>query len=222
MNPRIHPDAKISRDAQIHESVYVDAGAVVWEGTRIWHFTHVRENAQIGMDCRIGANCEIGPHVIIMNRCAIQNNVSIYAGVGLCDNVFIGPSVVFTNDLWPRADQDGESWRPLQTLVCNGASIGANATILAGICIGEYAMIGAGAVVTKDVDPYTVVAGNPAVKIGDVDGHGGAMVKPEPIQYLGPACGTSGRPHVVKYGKAVCKTCGTGMADFDGAPWRHE
>jgi UDP-2-acetamido-3-amino-2,3-dideoxy-glucuronate N-acetyltransferase len=151
--------------ALIHISSYADAGAVVGRGTRIWHFCHILPGVVIGENCSIGQNVMIGPNVKIGNGCKIQNNVSIYDGVELGDDIFCGPSCVFTNVNNPRAAVSRkDEFRP--TSVGRGASIGANATIVCGHSLGEYCFIGAGAVVTKDVPPFALMAGNPARRIG--------------------------------------------------------
>jgi UDP-2-acetamido-3-amino-2,3-dideoxy-glucuronate N-acetyltransferase len=149
----------------IHRSSYVDDGAVVGRGTKIWHFCHVLPRTVIGENCSIGQNVMIGPNARIGNGCKIQNNVSIYDGVELADDVFCGPSCVFTNVNNPRADVSRkDEFR--KTPVGRGASIGANATIVCGHLLGEYCFIGAGAVVTKDVPAFALIAGNPARRIG--------------------------------------------------------
>ncbi len=149
----------------VHESSYVDEGVEIGEGTKIWHFSHILKGSKIGKNCIIGQNVVIGPDVTIGNRCKIQNNVSLYKGVTLEDEVFCGPSCVFTNVYNPRAFIERKhEFRP--TLVKRGATIGANATIVCGVTIGEYALIAAGAVVKKDVPPYAIVAGVPAKQIG--------------------------------------------------------
>jgi UDP-2-acetamido-3-amino-2,3-dideoxy-glucuronate N-acetyltransferase len=150
-------------DFFVHESSYVDPGVKIGAGTSIWHFCHVLCGVRIGKDCRIGQNVVIGPRVVIGNNVKIQNNVSVYPGVTLEDDVFCGPSMVFTNVHTPRSAfprNRAEDFLP--TLVRRGASIGANATIVCGNTIGEHALVGAGSVVTKDVPPYAVVYGNPA------------------------------------------------------------
>ncbi len=154
-----------------HDTAVVDDGASVGEETRIWHFSHVMSTAVIGCGCVIGQNVYIGENVTIGNGAKIQNNVSIYEGVELEYDVFIGPSVVFTNVINPRAfiERKDEFQR---TLVKKCASIGANATILCGVTIGAYAMIGAGSVVTKDVPDFAIVKGNPAKVYGRVDKEG--------------------------------------------------
>ncbi len=133
----------------------------IGEGTKIWHFAHIREDAKIGRDCTIGKSVYIDTGVEIGNRVKIQNFVSVYKGLKIEDDVLIGPSVTFTNDLYPRAFSWGED-KITPTVVKKGASIGANSTIVCGVVIGEYAMIGAGSVVTKDVTPFGLVYGNPA------------------------------------------------------------
>ncbi|HVA38910.1 MAG TPA: acyltransferase [Candidatus Dormibacteraeota bacterium] len=147
----------------VHESSYVDEPSSIGEGTKIWHFSHVMPNAVIGRNCSIGQNVVISPRVTIGNNVKIQNNVSVYEGVILEDDVFCGPSMVFTNVTTPRsAFPRNTSADYRQTLVKRGASIGANATIVCGVTIGEHAFIGAGAVVTRDVPPHALVYGNPA------------------------------------------------------------
>ena len=151
----------------VHESSYVDEGVEIGSGTRIWHFCHLLGGVRLGRDCRIGQNIVIGPDVVIGNNVKIQNNVSIYRGVTLEDDVFCGPSMVFTNVAVPRsAVPRNQAEDCLPTLVKRGASIGANATIICGNTIGEHALIGAGAVVTRDVPPYALVYGNPARQRG--------------------------------------------------------
>lgn len=145
----------------IHESSYADKGVNVGRGTQVWHFCHILKGSKIGRNCKIGQNVVIGPDVKIGNNVKIQNNVSIYKGVTLQDNVFCGPSCVFTNVFNPRSSIPRMS-QAKKTLVMKGATIGANATILCGIRIGRFSFIGAGAVVTKDVPDYALVYGNPA------------------------------------------------------------
>jgi acetyltransferase-like isoleucine patch superfamily enzyme len=145
---------------QTHSTAVVEAGAHVGEGTRIWHFAHVREGAKIGTDCTIGKDVFVDSGAIIGDRCKIQNGVSVYSGVTLENEVFVGPNAVFTNDLRPRAMP--VSWEIVPTLVRDGASIGANATIVCGSEVGSYAMVAAGAVVTHDVAAHELVIGNPA------------------------------------------------------------
>lgn len=158
-------------DVFIHESSYVDEGCQIGRGTKIWHFCHIMSGCVIGEDCNIGQNVVISPNVVLGRGCKVQNNVSVYTGVRCEDEVFLGPSMVFTNVLNPRAAVSRkDEFRP--TILKHGASIGANATIVCGHTLGEYCMIGAGAVVTKDVPAYALMAGNPARQIGWVNKHG--------------------------------------------------
>lgn len=150
----------------VHESSYVDEGASVGEGTKIWHFCHIQGGAVIGRGCSLGQNVNVGAHVRIGNGCKLQNNVSLYEGVTLEDDVFCGPSCVFTNDLTPRAKYPKGRAAYHRTLVKQGASIGANATIVCGHVIGKWALIASGAVVTKDVPDHAVMMGVPARQCG--------------------------------------------------------
>ncbi len=157
----------------VHGSSHVDENVEIGEGTSIWHFSHVQSGARIGENCSIGQNVNIGNNVIIGNNVKIQNNVSVYEGVELEDYVFCGPSMVFTNITRPRSEfpQRGSRFY-VKTLVKKSASIGANATVLCGITVGEYAFVGAGAVVTKDVPAHSLVLGNPGDIVGWVDYEG--------------------------------------------------
>ena len=157
----------------IHESSYADENVEIGKGTKIWHFSHVQSGSNIGQKCTIGQNVNIGNNVKIGNFVKIQNNISVYEGVELEDYVFCGPSMVFTNIKLPRSEfpQRGSEFYS-KTLIKKSASIGANATIVCGITIGEYALIGSGAVITKDVPPYALVVGNPGRVIGKVDKKG--------------------------------------------------
>lgn len=151
----------------VHESAYVDEGAVVGEGVAIWHFTHVMDGAVIGERTKLGQNVFVGRGVEIGSGVKIQNNVSVYEGVVIEDDVFCGPSMVFTNVLTPRAPYPRLSSEDFeQTRVRRGASIGANATVVCGVTIGEWAMVGAGAVVTGDVPPHSIVVGIPGRQVG--------------------------------------------------------
>lgn len=163
--------AKIDPTAFVHPTAVVDGPSEIGAKTKIWHFCHVLGNSKIGERCAIGQNVSIGPDVTIGDGCKIQNNVSVYKGVTLEDDVFCGPSMVFTNVLTPRAFVERKSEFGA-TLVKKGATIGANATIVCGHTIGEYAMVGAGAVVTKNIQPYALVVGNPARRIGWVSRSG--------------------------------------------------
>ena len=150
----------------VHESSSIDGQVEIGDRTKIWHFCHIQSGAVIGADCSLGQNVNISSHVKIGNHVKIQNNVSVYEGVELEDYVFCGPSMVFTNDLTPRSQYPKGSAGYKKTLVKRGATIGANATIVCGITIGEYAMIAAGAVVTKNVEPYALMANVPARRVG--------------------------------------------------------
>ena len=154
-----------------HETAVIDSGCQIGAGTKIWHFSHIMPGAVIGRDCNIGQNVVVSPEVVLGNSVKVQNNVSIYTGVTCEDEVFLGPSMVFTNVINPRSGvvRRGDY---LPTIVRKGVSIGANATIVCGIEIGMYAFIGAGAVVIKDVKPYALVVGNPAVQKGWMSEYG--------------------------------------------------
>lgn len=149
----------------IHASAIVDEGAALGAGCKVWHFSHVLAGSHIGDNCILGQNVMVGPDVTIGSGCKVQNNVSIYKGVTLEEDVFCGPSCVFTNVLTPRAFVERKD-EFLPILVKKGATIGANAVIICGVTIGKFAMIGAGAVVTKDVPPHALVIGNPARRAG--------------------------------------------------------
>src|SRR5262249_39490793 len=154
----------MNRNYFVHESSYVDEPCQIGEGTKIWHFCHVMKGARIGRNCNIGQNVVISPDVVIGNNVKIQNNVSVYTGVELEDDVFCGPSMVFTNVINPRSHVSRKH-EYQRTLVKKGASIGANATIVCGVTLGKYSFIAAGAVVTKDVPDYALMAGVPAKQL---------------------------------------------------------
>jgi len=170
-----------------HPTAVIDEGCEIGEGTRIWHFCHIMSGARIGRNCILGQNVFVAKGVVLGNNVKVQNNVSIYAGVECADDVFLGPSMVFTNVLNPRsAVERKDEFR--RTFVGRGASIGANATIICGHDIGEFAFIGAGAVVTKDVPPFALVVGNPARRIGWM-------------------CACGERLHFDEHETAICKSC---------------
>jgi UDP-2-acetamido-3-amino-2,3-dideoxy-glucuronate N-acetyltransferase len=154
-----------------HETAVIDEGCRIGEGTKIWHFSHIMKNSIIGENCNIGQNVVVSPEVVLGNKVKVQNNVSIYTGVICEDEVFLGPSMVFTNITNPRSAITRRNQYE-KTRVKKGATIGANATIVCGHDIGEYAFIGAGAVVVKDVKPYALVVGNPSRQIGWMSEYG--------------------------------------------------
>ena len=160
----------------VHESSYADEGALIGEGTKIWHFCHIMGGAKIGKKCSIGQNVNVGSHAVIGDGVKIQNNVSVYDDVIIEDDVFCGPSCVFTNVINPRAFVERKN-EYKKTVIKKGASIGANATIVCGVTIGEYALIGAGSVVTKDIPAYALAYGNPARVKGEVDINGNIQYK---------------------------------------------
>jgi len=183
-------------DYFVHESSYVDAGAQIGKGTKIWHFSHVMPGAVIGERCNLGQNVVVMPGTRLGDNVKVQNNVSIYEGVELEDDVFCGPSCVFTNVLNPRSHVSRKhDYR--KTLVKRGASIGANATIVCGVTLGEYAFIGAGAVVTADVPAYALMVGVPA-------------------RHVGWMC-QCGERLIVARGAATCAACGSAYEETRGA-----
>jgi len=161
----------MSTDFFAHQSAVIDEGCQIGAGTKIWHFSHIMSNCIIGEKCNIGQNVVVSPEVILGRNVKVQNNVSIYSGVVCEDDVFLGPSMVFTNIKNPRSAIIRKDQYE-KTFIRKGASIGANATIICGIEMGEYAMIGAGAVVTKNVKPFALVVGNPSKQIGWVSEYG--------------------------------------------------
>ncbi len=159
----------------IHESSYVDDNVSIGDNTKIWHFSHILTHTTIGENCSFGQNCVVGPKVKVGNGVKVQNNISIYEGVEIEDDVFLGPSMVFTNVINPRAFiQRKEEFK--KTLLKQGCSIGANVTIVCGTTIGKYAMIGSGAVINKDVKPYALMVGVPAKQIGWVGKSGNTLI----------------------------------------------
>jgi UDP-2-acetamido-3-amino-2,3-dideoxy-glucuronate N-acetyltransferase len=182
----------------VHESSYVDEGSVVGEGTKIWHFSHVMSGVTIGRCCNIGQNVVISPGAVIGDNVKIQNNVSVYTGVTLEDDVFCGPSMVFTNVVNPRSHVSRkDEYR--QTIVRRGATLGANSTIVCGHSIGRYAFVGAGAIVTRDVPDYALVLGNPARVTGWMC-----------------ECGVKLASGAQRPAHARCAACGAQYADKDG------
>src|SRR4051812_14922885 len=164
----------MEHDFFAHPTALVDEGCKIGKGTKIWHFSHIMPNCTIGANCNIGQNVVISPDVVLGENVKVQNNVSIYTGVICEDDVFLGPSMVFTNVINPRSAVNRKN-EYLKTTVKKGASIGANATIVCGHDIGKYAFIGAGAVITKDVPDFALMAGNPARQIGWMSEHGAKL-----------------------------------------------
>jgi len=184
-----------------HETAVIDDGCTIGKDTKIWHFSHIMPNCTIGERCNIGQNVVVSPEVILGNNVKVQNNVSIYTGVICEDDVFLGPSMVFTNVINPRSAINRRN-QYLKTTVKKGVSIGANATIVCGNDIGEYAFIGAGAVVTKEVLPYALVVGNPAKQIGWISEYGHRLH----FNDLGEAiCPESNETYILKNGKVSKK-----------------
>ena len=184
----------------IHESAYVDADCQIGAGTKVWHFSHLMRGCHLGENCNIGQNVVIAEGVTLVRGCKVQNNVSIYQGVTCEDEVFLGPSMVFTNVLNPRAAVSRKSeYRP--TLLKKGTTVGANATIVCGHTLGEYCMIGAGAVVTRDVPAYALMTGVPARRTGWVSRHGEKLVFDENDHAVCPA---TGEEYVLQDGQCVC------------------
>lgn len=173
----------------VHASSYVDEGCEIGEGTKIWHFCHIQSGARIGAGCTLGQNVNVGCNVVVGDGCKLQNNVSLYEGVELEDHVFCGPSCVFTNDLTPRAKYPKGRENYKRTLIREGASIGANATVVCGHTVGRWAMIGAGAVVACDVPDHALMLGVPAAVAGYVCRCG------QRLRFEG--------------GRAACSACGT-------------
>lgn len=192
----------------IHESAYVDDGAVVGDDTRIWHFCHVNSGAVIGERCSLGQNVVVMPRTKIGNNVKIQNNVSVYEGVELEDDVFCGPSMVFTNVINPRSHVSRKhEYR--RTLVKRGASIGANATIVCGATLGEYAFVGAGAVVNRDVKPYALVVGVPARQVGWVCACGETLPRDQKT-------GRREDEKTSEGARVVCAACGSAYRLLEG------
>jgi UDP-2-acetamido-3-amino-2,3-dideoxy-glucuronate N-acetyltransferase len=193
----------VERNYFVHESSYIDEPCEIGEETKIWHFSHVMAGSKIGRRCNIGQNVVISPQVVIGDNVKIQNNVSVYTGVELEDDVFCGPSMVFTNVTNPRSHVSRkDEFR--KTLVKRGASIGANATIVCGHTIGRYAFIGAGAVVTRDVPDYAMAVGNPARVIGWMCKCGLRLnLSPDPSSADGATCSACAASYVKKNGLLI-------------------
>lgn len=182
-----------------HNTAVIDADCMIGNGTKIWHFSHIMSHCKIGKNCNIGQNVVVSPQVILGKNVKVQNNVSIYTGVICEDDVFLGPSMVFTNVINPRSAVIRKD-EYKQTIVKKGASIGANATIICGNNIGEYAMIGAGAVVTKEVLPYALVVGNPSKQIGWISEFGHRL---EFNSKNTAVCKESGDNYILKDNKVI-------------------
>ncbi|GAA0880922.1 acyltransferase [Algoriphagus jejuensis] len=179
-----------------HETAFIDEGCEIGKGTKIWHFSHIMSNCRLGKECNIGQNVVVSPEVVLGNNVKVQNNVSIYTGVTCADDVFLGPSMVFTNVTNPRSAVNRRG-QYSKTHVGKGVSIGANATIVCGHDIGEFAFIGAGAVVTKSIPAYALVVGNPARQIGWMSEYGHKLV----FDSSGLAeCAESGQKYQLKHG----------------------
>lgn len=192
-------------DVFVHESSYVDEGCEIGEGSKVWHFSHVMSGARIGKRCNIGQNVVVSPQVVIGDNVKIQNNVSIYTGVILEDDVFCGPSMVFTNVVNPRSHVSRKD-EYKTTLVKQGASLGANTTIVCGHTIGRFAFIGAGAVVTKDIPDYALVVGNPGRISGWMCQCGVKLASgtTPPVEATCAVCST--RYHATADGRAIAPT----------------
>jgi UDP-2-acetamido-3-amino-2,3-dideoxy-glucuronate N-acetyltransferase len=179
-----------------HPTAVIDEGCVIGDGTKVWHFSHVMQNCTIGSNCNLGQNVVVSPEVVLGNNIKVQNNVSIYTGVSCDDDVFLGPSMVFTNVINPRSAIARKS-EYKKTHVGKGATIGANATIVCGHNIGAYAFIGAGSVVTKEVAPYALVVGNPAKQIGWMSEYGHRLSFDENGE---ATCPESGEKYILQNG----------------------
>ena len=180
-----------------HETAIIDEGAEIGEGVKIWHFSHIMPNSKIGDRCSLGQNVVVSPDVVLGKNCKVQNNVSIYTGVTCEDDVFLGPSMVFTNVINPRSAVVRRD-QYQKTRVGRGATIGANATVVCGNDIGEFAFIGAGAVITKSIPPYALVVGNPAEQIGWMSEYG------HRLKFNGEGeavCPESGEKYILRDGK---------------------
>jgi len=180
-----------------HETAVIDEGCIIGKGTKIWHFSHVMSNCILGENCNLGQNVVVSPEVVLGNNVKVQNNVSIYTGVSCEDDVFLGPSMVFTNVINPRSAVNRKN-EYLKTHVGQGASIGANATIVCGHDIGKFAFIGAGAVVTKTVPDYALVIGNPSRQVGWMSEYGQKLIFDEKGEAI---CSESQEKYKLENGK---------------------
>ena len=201
LGPELPSSAGVGGGFYVHPSSIIDDGCQIGEGTKIWHFSHVMSGAVIGNNCNLGQNVVVSPKVVLGNNVRVQNNVSIYEGVICEDDVFLGPSTVLTNVINPRSAVSRKS-EYKTTLIKKGASIGANATIVCGHTIGEYAFIGAGAVVTKDVPAYALIVGNPGRQTGWMSEHG------QKLQFDkegNATCSESGAPYQLNNNKVTRK-----------------
>ena len=202
-------------DYTVHPTAIVEDGATIGSGTAVWHHAHVREGASVGSDCTLAKNVYVDAGVVIGDRVKLQNNVSVYAGVELEDDVFVGPSAVFTNDRVPRAHN--EEWELAHTLIRQGASIGANSTLVAGIVVAEWAMVAAGSVVTRSIAPHELVAGNPARRLGWICRCGAVRVREQqPARLRCPQCGTDTTPRTNVSRRSV-NPDGAGGSDGPGS-----
>ena len=198
-------------EAFVHESSFVDEGAIVGEGTKIWHFCHVMSGAEIGARCNVGQNVFVGSGVAIGDGCKIQNNVSLYTGVTLEEDVFLGPSMVFTNVRNPRSHVPRkDEYAP--TLVSQGATVGANATIVCGVTLGRFCFVGAGAVVTRDVPDHALVVGVPAAHSGWMCQCGERLPESAPAGESDSAASSGGPERTFE-----CSRCGAGYRESAGA-----
>jgi UDP-2-acetamido-3-amino-2,3-dideoxy-glucuronate N-acetyltransferase len=215
------PSAPDAPKPFVHPLAVVDEGAVIGNGTRVWHFVHVCKGAVIGGYCNLGQNVYVGPSTSIGNHCKIQNNVSIYDGITIGDQVFLGPSCVFTNDKTPRAVNYGGKWFLTETHVGKGTTIGANATIVCGNTLGEYCTIGAGSTVTHDVKPHAVMVGVPAKQVGWVGKAGFKLDLPVESPADGSAlrasCPVSGEVYELRGGSLSLVAEGSAAAAAGGA-----
>jgi UDP-2-acetamido-3-amino-2,3-dideoxy-glucuronate N-acetyltransferase len=196
---KLMQDYRIMKNYFVHETAVIDNDCSIGQNTKIWHFSHIMSHAQLGENCNIGQNVVVSPKVILGNNVKIQNNVSIYTGVVCEDDVFLGPSMVFTNIINPRSAVVRRD-QYIETLVKKGASIGANATIICGNIIGSYSLIGAGSVITKDVPDYALIIGNPGKQIGWVSQYGHRL---EFNKDLKATCPESGEFYELKNNKVI-------------------